>query len=617
MSNNYQFARTWDTIRRFLYQISQDTRLSILIPWLLVAFAFIYYALYVNAGLNLGGEGGTAAVIAMRLISGQTPMVDTSLGGYNVLWYFPIAWLFEMTGPNYLALRWYFFALCTASGLLVYFIVYGYSRNALYSTIPAVVAILIPGMLFRNYMPFLGVLNAFLLTRAFVMRHASWQKSILWMTGAGAGLGITFLIRVDLGIFCSLIFLGLTVLYPLGERGLLLRRSVVAVAGLSCAALMIFALHLPAWNHAMVHGYERQFLNQYPDQISMLRSEFQQVLGEFFPKKKLSPTTQASQKAAITTAPSIATASGNTWEDRGGRARPPFTEMWHAKNWSEQSFAICIYFPMIISLLTIGVAGIFLVIALVKHNALAKEQTLYPLTVLGCALTLFPQCFFFRPDTPHLSEMMVPYSAALATLIWAAMRFVHKGPLPVRSAGIGFIILYLAIAGIYLSHAFPKTSAGTIAARKKTSHKFHALNGVNVRVRRDESFWLAGLRDAVLHHSSPEDFVVCLPYSPTINFMTNRPSPLFNLYVDNATAGGKFEKYFYNMIATSNPAVVVIDQRKINRTEASRFRNWAPGIYRWLHEHYVYFGRYERNEVFVRNDKVSLPITPESIEARD
>jgi hypothetical protein len=62
---------------------------------------------------------------------------------------------------------------------------------------------------------------------------------------------------------------------------------------------------------------------------------------------------------------------------------------------------------------------------------------------------------------------------------------------------------------------------------------------------------------------------------------------------------------------------VVIDERAINQNEISRFRNWAPGPYKWLFDNYVYLGRYFRNEVFVRPDKVDGAVTPETIEAAD
>ena len=135
-------------------------------------------------------------------------------------------------------------------------------------------------------------------------------------------------------------------------------------------------------------------------------------------------------------------------------------------------------------------------------------------------------------------------------------------------------------------------------------------------MRDREAIWLPRLRDAVLRHSSPGEAVLCLPYSPTINFMTDRPSPLYNLYVDNTTGGG-FRENFPKFMKASAPAVVVIDERRINGNEISRFRNWAPGPYKWLFDNYVYFGRYFRNEVFVRPDKVAQPVTPEAFEVSE
>ena len=85
-------------------------------------FAAIYYSLYYRSGLNFSGEGGTVAIVALRLLDGQRPIVDTFLG-YNVMWFYPVAWLFKLTGPDYTALRLFFFAICTVTGLLAFFIV--------------------------------------------------------------------------------------------------------------------------------------------------------------------------------------------------------------------------------------------------------------------------------------------------------------------------------------------------------------------------------------------------------------------------------------------------------------------------------------------------------------
>ena len=661
ISSRLQILPLSHLARRFKATGLSGLRWDRLIPWLLAGFAAIYYALYATAGLNLGGEGGTDGVVAMRLMSGQLPIVDTFLG-YNVMWFFPVAGMFELTGPNYLALRWYFFTFCTTSGLLTYFVVHGYTRNAWYAALPAVLVILVPGMQFRNYMPFLGILNALLLTRAFVMRRESWLKSLAWMLAAGSGLGLTFLFRIDLGIFCTLMFLGLAALYPFGERAHFVRRSGLAVAGATGGLLLAAALHLPVWNDAKARGYDRAFLEQYTGWLEMISSEFRQQIVPRAESKKLAlpAVNPAANSPASTGQPSGASGQrphADTWEDRGALARTPLSDVIRARKWTDKSFAISTYFPIFLSAFAIVAGAGGLLAAIIRTDLAAKERFLYPLTVLGCALTLFPQFYFFRPDTPHLSEMMVPFLAALALFIWAAVHLAisylkkncprpatsqQDAPPPFssrlseasgdgafcgkalqrRNPALGysaatFAAFCVAAGAIYFSHAFPKESSGSIAAKKKVSHEFRALNGVNVKVRDREAVWLPKLRDAVLRHSSPGEYVLCLPYSPTINFMTDRPSPLYNLYVDNSTAGKKFAEAFLGIMRKSSPPVVVIDQRRINRNEISRFRNWAPEPYQWLWDNYVFFGRYFQNEVFIRKDRAEGSAPPEYIEVSD
>ncbi len=608
-------SRVWKTL-------SHEPTARLFVPPLLLIFSLVYYSLYVVSGLNLGGEGGTAAVVAMRLMDGQRPIVDTFLG-YNVMWFFPVAWLFEITGPDYFALRCYFFAFCVASGLIVYFTVHRYTRSAWYSVIPAVLAILIPGMLFRNYMPFLGILNAFLLTSALVVRRASALQTLLWTTAAGAGLGVTFLFRIDLGIFSTIIFLGLCLLFPIGKN--FLRRLPVALAAGAAGLLMLWLVHLPFLQDARKRGYEEAFVVQYAGWAEMVKNEFRLFL-EKHRAAAPAPTTPALEEAAAPKEPAVArpaeeqALSGNTWEDRGALARAKVSDVWNAPKWPEKSLALTTYLPIVLAIPAIFFGSLLLLQALWKREDEAKELLLYPLTVLGCSLTLFPQYFFFRPDTVHIAEMMVPFFAALATLGWACGRFALQRPPSQRFLAASawlYVGLCVLSAGIYFSHAFPKASAGTVAARKKASHEFRALNGVNVFVRKREALWLAELQEAVVQHSAPGDYVLCLPYSPTINFMTDRASPLYNLYVDNATAGSEFARQFEDLMTRARPAVVVVDQRPINKNDFSRFRNWAPEQYRWLQENYVYVGRYFRNEVFVRKDKIATIPEPEAVEVSD
>ena len=83
---------------------------SLIAKWgwiLILGFALCYYGLYYRTGLNLGGEGGTNGVLALRLMEGQRPIVDTFLG-YNLMWFYPLVGLFYLTGPDYLAMKVFF-----------------------------------------------------------------------------------------------------------------------------------------------------------------------------------------------------------------------------------------------------------------------------------------------------------------------------------------------------------------------------------------------------------------------------------------------------------------------------------------------------------------------------
>ena len=73
-----------------------DAVVARIAPWfpvVLFIFALVYYGSYAFSGLDLNGEGGTIAVVADRIRHGSRPFVDTFLG-YNLLWFYPIVWLF-------------------------------------------------------------------------------------------------------------------------------------------------------------------------------------------------------------------------------------------------------------------------------------------------------------------------------------------------------------------------------------------------------------------------------------------------------------------------------------------------------------------------------------------
>ena len=110
---------------------------------------------------------------------------------------------------------------------------------------------------------------------------------------------------------------------------------------------------------------------------------------------------------------------------------------------------------------------------------------------------------------------------------------------------------------------------------------------MHVKLKPHEWEEASAIYQSVLSHSQPEEYVVCFPYNPEINFMTNRSSYRYDLYCDDVTAPKNSDAIAIREIETFRPAVIVITNWPINGTEHSRFTNWAAPTYAYIQSHYV------------------------------
>ena len=249
-------------------------------PWLLILLGVLYYASYYNAGIYPAAEGGNEGVNALRLMAGQRPIADTFLG-YNVLWFYPVVWMFQITGPSYTVLRVFFLVLCLITGLLSFRILLRCGRSPWVALLGGALVIVVPGQMYRNYMAFLAVLNLFVLLPAYVLPAKNTATRLVWMLAAGLVLGITFLIRIDLGYFFLLILLGLALVFPLAPEaaGGVWRRGLLSLLGLLLGLLGVFAVHLPVVIDAERRGFGREFAAQYEQWPHMIASQTQRIGG--------------------------------------------------------------------------------------------------------------------------------------------------------------------------------------------------------------------------------------------------------------------------------------------------------------------------------------------------
>jgi hypothetical protein len=564
-------------------------------------FAVAYYGLYYRSGLNFSGEGGTVAIIALRLLDGQRPIVDTFLG-YNVMWFYPVAWLFQLTGPDYTALRVYFFALCTITGVLAFFVVRRVTGSGWYSVLAALGPVLIPGMLFRNYMAFLVMLNMLVLLQAYVFEQPTKRRQIFWMAGAGAVLGLTYLMRIDLGAFFTLMSVGLIALFPLGLRQAFARRSRLAATGAILMVVMLCATHAPFYFDAVKRGYANAFVAQYTDWFGMVRylasREFAKPAA---PPPAPTPATEARLVTTESTPAPTPKARNRDVDTDGYLQKRSLADVVQAQTLSDRAFALATYLPILVALLIIIPAAILFIGALARGDFALRTQALALLVTTGSALTLFPQYFFFRPDTPHLSEFMAPFLVAIACALWLASRWRNKNPLA-KIYWILITTICLVDVALYFFHAFPKESSGSVAARKKRKFELVAENGVHVWLKQKERDEVAEICRVIMTYTKPTDYIVCYPYAPTINFMTKRPSYEYNLYVDNAHNVSSFFQETLAEVEKYRPAAILIDNRALNQTEDSRFYNWAANTYEWIKTNYAYAGTFRRQEIYLRPD---------------
>jgi hypothetical protein len=564
-------------------------------------FAALYYALYYRSGLNFSGEGGTVAIVAMRLLDGQRPIVDTFLG-YNVMWFYPVAWLFQLTGPDYTALRIFFFALCTTTGVLAFFVVRRVTGSGWFSVLGALGPVLIPGMIFRNYMAFLAMLNMLALLQAYVFEQPTRRGQISWMAAAGAALGLTYLMRIDLGAFFTLITAGLLALYPFGLKRAFASRLRIAGAGAILAVVMLGATHAPFYFDAARRGYAEAFVAQYTSWIGLVRYLATREMTK--PVLSRPAPAAATETRPATTGPTPTPTPKPRNQDidsDGYLQKRALADAVQARTPSDRAFALATYLPIAVALLIIVPAGTLLIAALARGNFALRTEALALLVATGSALTLFPQYFFFRPDTPHLSEFMAPFLVAIACALWLAFQWRDKNLSAKIYWGLLTLVCLLDVA-LYFFHAFPKESSGSVAARTKRKFELVAENGVRVWLKKKERDDIAEICRVIKTYTKPADYVVCYPYAPTINFMTNRPSYEYNLYVDNAHNVSEFFKDTLAEVAKYRPAAILIDNRALNQTEDSRFFNWAPDTYEWIKAHYVYAGTFRRQEIYLRPD---------------
>ncbi len=548
----------------------------------LLLFAFFYYSYYYRCSLYPAGEGGCEGVTALRLLSGKVPIRDVTLN-YNLLWFYPIVLLFKFFGPSYTALRIYFFAMATLTGLLAFWITRKTTHCYSLALLAGIVALLLPGQLFRNYMAFCVMLNMLCFLKTFALPCSSVKKHFLWMIATGCSLGMTFLIRIDLGFFLSSLFGGLLCLYPWfknqqSKKYSLKKRLLFLFIALTSGLGGFLLFHLPTYFYAEQRGFATPFAAQYQQWPHMIIVQGNHLLETALNYKK----SQAHLSYASEAPPQKSTVPSEKTEKSNLR-RPSF---FSSSDLRERIMTIAVYLPLVCAFLLLLITLLFFTLGFIKKKSIFTSLAWIFLIMLSSSLVLFPQYFFWRPDMVHLSEFMVPMTTTLivaSSLLW---RFLRGSNVLLKFLLLLFLLFALANLSIYFLIGIQSQSTGGIAISQGRDQEFVGANGVRVHLTPHEFEETQAIYKSIITHSLPGEYVLCYPYNPEINLMTDRPSYLKNLYCDDMTAGTNFDKVSIEEFEKYHPAVIVVTDWPINGTEHSRFSNWASQTYHYIQSHY-------------------------------
>ena len=579
---NSTFRRVNSTLAPENEARPETGRRAVLEKWgpalVIVAAALAYYWSYLGYWFNPHDEGGTVCLIAQRLMQGERPWADVALG-YNAGWFYPLVGLFHLTGVNYLAARAFFFALSTLTALLGCGIVTRLGGGRWLGCAVGLVLVALPGSQFKNYIPLAEMANTACLIHLLHVEFSARRKWFGAVALGGAVLGLTALVRVEIAIFFAAIW-ALLLLFVLVDRRLALaQRAAHLLLGGALLAGVAGAVQVPPYLYLRRLGVEAHFAAQIPAWFGALSGGLQDQIGVLAqPGGSPAPTPEPVATKAATPPPVL---------DRSTLGRRPVADIWSKGSGKNRLLAVLTYAPFAGFGLFFAGGVLSLAARLWRRSFVLHEHSMQWLLLVGGSLTTFPQFFFFRPDRPHLSEFMPGYIVAMAGCLVLLKPPGQKRSRPqmlLAAAGAAFFAMHLAAFACY---AFQHPSAGTIAARVGRETKFAAANGVRVRAFKREAQTLTTIRDAVLQHSRPEDFLVCYPYMPGYNLMTNRRTYVHNVYVDNATHDADWMANSIRDIAQRKPAVIIIDHRAINGTDASRFSRWAAPLYDCVKIHYA------------------------------
>lgn len=556
-----------------------------------LAFLFItgftYFGLYYDNGFSISDEG-SVVLITKRLLEGERPYVDVSLG-YGLLWYYPLILLFKITGVHFIAARIFFLALAMVTSLLAFLTIRRQTCRWWLATIFALLLVMVPGTLHKSFIPLIVVANMLCLPLLDHNRHVFGRNGVL---AAGLVAAVSYHIRPDLG-FCAGVVLTATLAAHTISR---LQKWPQRAYQLARLSLFLFVAALVPTLPLILIANRQGFLESY---LSILYQPFS-YLGYLARAVKsvvintalfFFHTKTASAVSTQTIKFEAATQPGTTLQ------RMPLAAAW--EEGPHRDLSILTYLPILTLAVIVAISCVFMLRRNHQWRSLVGNDTVGILALAGLSYSAFPQFFLFRPDSNHLSQFM-PGHMVLVGVCLGRWLLPERDPvqktydtvvLTRSSRLLGSIAASILIlhTGFYIWFGLHRPETGSIAQARGRNERFVGENGIDVAVNRREKRLFTTVVRIVDENTNQNDVVLCFPYCPGFNVMTNRRTFMRRLYVDDSllVMDPGWQQRMIDQIETEKPALVIIRDWAANGTDISRFQNWATQVMEHIVSEYV------------------------------
>ncbi len=541
----------------------------------LVLAGFAYYSQYYDCSFNTGDDG-SLMLITMRLLEGERPYRDLQLG-YGLLWYYPLILLFKITGVSFIVARIYLLSLAVAASLIAYLAVRRHTRIRMLAINVGLLVLALPGMLDHVYMA-LAVVASMLAVGAIDLDRRTLDGRRIFAAAAVAA--VAWHIRPELGLGAALVLVATLIAHAISHPPVRWPRHLARLFALTAGGTLLPTL--PLVLIAASQGFLERFLSY-----------------NLWPFRYLAQLPALARSAAMAEDGAEAEAEAQAAADGAEQAgtllaRIPLATIWEGG--PLRLFATLTYLPLV------ALAIVALIVCFRMHRRRLRNLpavangTAGVLALAGIAFSAFPQFFLFRPDPGHLSFFMPGY-IVLAAVCFG--RWVLRAPADAggsageagsrlhrlgRVALGGLIVIHL---GLYFLLGLNQPTAGSMVAMcRGRTERFLGKNGLDIAVTPFERFMFQKVAHTVEEFSDEGDALLCFPFGPGWNVITGRRAFTRALYFDDSLSPS-WQPIMIAQIEKQRPPVIIVDDWPINRTEISRFKNWARLVMEHIHTEYV------------------------------